>query len=257
MLPHRARPSSIVRVIVAAVLLLAGVGCSKPLHVIDVTDDLAKWKGPATAAPAVRKQGSIAVSLVGTPTMGVIGYPGQVTNLVPIAAGPGEEKKAFEALLEQDHKAGAGVLVKGIGEAARAILQENLARYFERVRVDLVPTAAPSGTSVTASRLVLMPGFFTRTALFSWQTTLPTGQPASAEGVPERSSAAGHLGWALPLTVLTFPLGLAICSPIFESIYKGMEESKTIEAIDLASASLAAQLAGYAPPANVAVASGR
>jgi hypothetical protein len=257
MVPRRVFPSSIVKVIAAALLLFAGVGCSKPLHVIDVTDDLAKWKGPATAAPAARRPGSITVSLVGTPTMGVLGYPGQVTNLVPIAAAQGEEKKAFEAMLERDNKAGSGVLVKGIGEAARAILQENLSRYFERARVDLVPAAAPSGMSVTASRLILMPGFFTRTALFSWKTTLPTGQAASAEAVPERSSAAGHLGWALPLSVLTFPLGLAICSPIFDSIYKGMEENKTIEAIDLASASLAAQLAGYAPTPNAAVAAGR
>lgn len=226
-------------------LLLAAGGCAAPIHVLDVRDDVAKWKGPQQPVAEAPRHGTIKVRIVGTPTMGQLG-----AALLPLSSSdPGDDEHALRQMMERDNWQAGGRLIRGIGEAARRILQANLERYYERADVELSADegGAYAGTTISHLQLVLIPGFYTRTAMFAWAATNGGGPSFSASATPHKANAAAHLAWALPLGLLTFPLGLAIAQPIFMSIYKGMEEAKTIEAIDAASASLAAQLAGAAP----------
>ncbi len=119
MVPFRAQTRSFACSLTALTLLAFAVGCAKPVYVLDVPDNIAKWKGPETPAPTVKKQGSIIVRLVGTPTMGALAYPGSLTKLMSVDASRGDEKNVFDGMVEHDHKAMAGYLIQGVGEAAQ------------------------------------------------------------------------------------------------------------------------------------------
>jgi hypothetical protein len=200
--------------------------------------------------------------LVGTPSLGQFIYPKgepkntiigpvymdtETSDFVPIEAGVGREQAVFGEMLKKNQQALGGMLVKGMGEAERRILQEHLSRYYENAKVELLPTPAPS-TTLLSSHLELKRDGFTRTALFKWTATLRDGRSTGSEGQPEKASAAGHLGWLIPACITAPPACYSFGSWSLEAIYKGLEEDKTIQAIDLASASLAAQIASMTPP---------
>lgn len=230
-------------------LSLVGSGCGKSIYVIDIRDNLAKWKGPpgkpsgADEQPAARRPGRITVQVVGTPTMGML--RGLGPDLVPVRAASGDEEKTFKRMVSDDQRVMAGFLVKGVGEAARALLQRHLERYFESAEVRLVDAPTGSGPTLTRMQLGLVFGFYTRTATFSWSGEAG-GLQLQATATPPQANAAAHLAWGIPLGLLTFPVGLMIGSGIMSSVYRGIEEDKSMQAIDLAAATMAAQISNAA-----------
>jgi hypothetical protein len=232
------------------VALLAGCG-GKPVHVIDVGDNARIWRTAHAAAPHAKVAQSITVRVVGRPSMGVVTYPLPTPGVVVPVEGD-EDLDRFKAMLNSDPKAVSGIFVKGYGTAIRTILRERLSEYFENATVELSPDPAQSGViTVTPTALALIPGFYTRTAGVELTTKLPDGATFKEVETPDTASAAGHLGWALPAGLLTFPVGLPFIGMGFEGIYKGLEEDKTIEAMDkdaVALASTLAKMSGSPPP---------
>jgi hypothetical protein len=232
---------------VAPIALALVVGCGgKPVHVIDVGDNARLWQTQHVPTPHAKVAASITVRVVGRPSMGVVTYlPPTPAIVVPV--GGDDDADNFKAALNSDPKAVSGIFVKGYGTAMQVILKDRLSEYFDNVTVELSPDPAPSGViSVTPTGLALIPGFYTRTAGVELTARLPDGATFKQLETPDSASAAGHLGWALPAGLITFPIGVPFIGMGFSGIYKGLEEAKTIEAMDMDVVELAGKLARMA-----------
>jgi hypothetical protein len=222
------------------------VGCGgKSVHVIDVGDNARIWAHEHASTPHAKVARSIHVRVLGRPSMGVITYP-LPTPAAVVPVGSDDGKDGFQAMLDSDPKALSGIFVKGYGTAAQLILKERLSEYFENATVELSPEPTEGVITVTPTALVLIPGFYTRTAAVELTTRMPDGAIFKQLETPDTASAAGHLGWALPAGLATFPIGLPFIGMGFNGIYKGLEENKTIEAMDTDATRIASTLAKLA-----------
>jgi hypothetical protein len=225
-------------------------GCGKPIYVIDIKDNLAKLKNPAPGV-STRASTPLRAQVVGTPTMAVV-TDVRGRRVVPLDTRAGmDEVAAARAWVDANPSSVGAFVVKGYGTAVAERCRFHLARYFENPSVELTLTPTADCMQIMPSGYLLMPGFYSRQVAVQLTATPPGAPPIVVDATSKKASSAGHLAWALPVILIHgLVVGFIVVSPIFSSINKGLEEAKTLEAIDMACADLASRL-GMGQPAAV------
>lgn len=123
------------------------------------------------------------------------------------------------------------------GPTLATILEERLGQRFRRVTVTVDAKPRGDALAVTAS---------VERMIVPVKITLTVGEgpgKIQATGQSTHTWSRGHLGWALPVSLITFPISLVWVPPILRSIQEKHEKIAIADALDHAAQALAEKLA--------------
>ncbi|MCA9672323.1 MAG: hypothetical protein KC503_42305 [Myxococcales bacterium] len=232
-------------VLAAMVWLTSACGPSLMSH--DATDGMSvlvsasKRPRPATRSPLV-------VHLKVAKSYGcffpvAIARPGAMVCKAFPAASIDEVKRSFSAKLSSKQISPAAFGFDNVRDLFVAVLKKRLGSRF-----DLRFSPRPSEGAVTIEAGFDFGFFVPRyTAKTRLAVRLASGQQLSSDGQGETRFNHGHLGWMIPVAVISLPIGLPIVMAIGGSIHTGLREEALALSVDSAAQKLAARLASATP----------
>jgi len=227
-----------------AVSGLSTVGCGgSAISQMEVRDDLRIWqedaRGSRRATPAAAPAAPLSIALVATRSVGA-----QVDR--PVKLGDGFVGLEVGPITDPDEpKMDMGFVIRGGGEVAAKMLKLQLDRVAPGAavrRVDAANAVAASEVAVTLSGIQFVSKGFGQSVHVALSARLPDGRVLTAVGRPALQNTGGHLGWAIPVLVVTGATGLLFVGPTLGAISTGVNEAKYVEALAAACGSLSSQL---------------
>jgi hypothetical protein len=195
---------------------------AQPIHVT--------VEGPALAGVTVREQ-------VGDQTV-------TIARLHVVEGGSSDELRAeYDQLGRENKKPFSGVVAEGFGATFAQLLEKRLttrlpgstAKLGGQGELHATPSgelAVENGEYVVRLKMTLLPAH--------------GAASVSVEGVGKSTVPTGHLAWAIPLTVVTFPIGLLIWPPVVEGIDSSHRAAAFARAMDAAAGKLAEEIFRWA-----------
>ncbi|APR75279.1 Hypothetical protein A7982_00625 [Minicystis rosea] len=232
------RALAVLLAVSAASLLM---GCMPRVVVYRMPDAHADYRADYSApisSAAGKTDRPIAVTIASPPSLGCGFLQATATEptCVPLKA-TAESAEVDELKADVMHGQPLfGWVLHDFGTVVATIVKARLEPRFRTVTVDTSPR--PGAVELKASiDKFLLPTRVTLTAAME-------GKPSiTATGESTHTWSRGHLGWAIPSVVLTFPIGLLWVPPIMRSVQYKHEQIAIAEALDQAAESLAEQLA--------------
>ncbi len=226
-------------------LVVSLAACGPTVTAVDARDSFdyvqSKWEtgapnGTLSNAPVVIIVDD-SESMGATMTTGVYGP----TTLVGIDAG--DEKKKVQAMAKQVGKKNVGVLLMGYADTMVFLLEHHLSQHYGNVVVKKASEA--EGMSGIHVKSEVTYTTVKRQVMYKVDVEL-SGAGVTSVGKSDRKFKLAHMGWFVPLLLLTFPLFSGIPLAALDSSIKGTLRVSVLDAMDGAAAQFAASLASGA-----------
>lgn len=132
-----------------------------------------------------------------------------------------------------------GYLFTKFCEILESSLTLELKKSFKDVKVNIVENDSAMETIVPEFSYVSgMTRFSKNTAKVVLTATSSKGMVIKAEAINSDNISAGHLGWAIPVSILTYPIGSLITVTAFQSMSISQINTLIIRSINQASSEL-------------------
>jgi hypothetical protein len=226
----------------ATVALATLVGCGPSaawLNARSPTEDVLEDHAQEAAQPTGRPI-AVRLNVQAAGCAMAIQPGGDVVACAPVMAASDD---AVADLIDHGPASGVGIVFKDFPGAVAAALKWHLGRLFSSVTVAPGGGASPDAVTVSgAITFTVLPGDM-RHADVALVAKLPDGTEAMGHGIGEDHMSAGHLGWAIPILVLFFPISLTFVPPSLGAVSDGKSEHAIGLAVDAAAQDLASKLA--------------
>jgi hypothetical protein len=174
-----------------------------------------------------------------------VGVPATESSQARCKPFEAESDDAAKARIESgvDSNIGIGVVFEEFPGVVETALRWHLARKFNPVSIET--TGAPAADTVVvkaALEMTFLPEDV-RHAEALLTARLRDGTEVQGKGVGEDKMSSAHLGWAIPLIIIFFPISLTFVPPSYDAVSSGKSEHAIAIAIDVAAKDLAGKLA--------------
>ncbi|MGB1014372.1 MAG: hypothetical protein ACPG4T_09595 [Nannocystaceae bacterium] len=158
--------------------------------------------------------------------------------------------KAMPNKTPEGTKTNTSFVMLQYGDVLKQMLEKRLGEHFGSVTVHRVQEA-PTTPSATGALTVTAKGALhqslargnDKTQYVILEATYPTGERVTADQHVTSRMGNGYLGWAIPVTLLSLPVGWAIALGAITGKETRMVERMVAESMDQAAKDLALQLA--------------
>ncbi len=242
-------------ILIAAGIILLNAGCSSYLSFAVDKGYQEYLKSPVSLKVDKKStEGTIKLTVVSTDKCGCylekanekkeiseevpyqcIGFPLYTSDL-------GEEIK--NKVNEDNAKSRAYYVFESFGQVAKLCFERHLQTYFSEVKVDLL---SPSQTDASPSSIM---SYYTKFGITDDKHLLvkliavsDNGKTFEGVGKATDKMGNGNLAWYVPISIVFFPLGYAICTIILNNKYKELMIRTMAWSIDQAAADLSKKIA--------------
>lgn len=221
-------------------------GCGPDIHSLVMKDSIEKLNKKNATGVAVNSSGEFTIVIVAPQRVACEdrtgkGYqetcpfdePDAQGNPQPVQANPEENVMPL----------GLKMAIDDFPSQVAKALQQPIVQAFPKAKI--VYNSPPAVDSIVVEPRVeaRWPRFGRIVGIAELTVTMPNGDTFTINTISEERNSLAHLGWAIPLVIVTVPIGLAIVVGTGDGIKDGYYEATMAEALVLAGKKLAEELA--------------